>query len=133
MSEATHDAAALPGPSEAAREAAANAPVGFARRKGGARGNIRKRAAEEEGDEGGPGAGGVQRKAQRAKEAPLAFTTKREDKFETFKFESSDRLQQTGDQGATRQLETETQHDRDARCGGAGGRAGGCSRRGHVL
>jgi hypothetical protein len=111
MSEAAPDAAPLTGPSEAAREAASNAPVGFARRKN--RGNLRKRAAEEDGDDAETG---VMRKAQKAKDAPLAFTTKREDKFETFKFESSNVIQQaTGDQGATRQLETETQHDRDAR------------------
>ena len=111
MSDAAPNAAALPGPSEAAREAASQAPAGFARRKN--RGNIRKRGAEDDAED--TSETGVVKKAQKAKDAPLAFTTKKEDKFETFKFESSNLLQQSGDQGATRQLETETQHDRDAR------------------
>lgn len=113
MGDAEPSGAAPPSASDAAREAASNAPVGFARRKN--RGNIRsKRAADDDGGDSG-GEGGVQRKAQRTKEAQLAFTTKKEDKFETFKFESSNVVQQSGDQGATRQLETETEHDRDAR------------------
>lgn len=117
MADAARDAAPQLGPSDAAREAASNAPVGFARRKN-RQANIRKRAAEE--DAADEGEGGVQRKAQRAKEGQLAFTTRKEDKFETFKFDSSNILQQTTDQGATRELETETQKDRDGRCVVAG-------------
>lgn len=98
----------------AAREAAAGAPVAFVKRKN--RGNFRKRAAE--GEEGGGGAddGGVVRKAaRRPGDAPLAFSTKREDRAEMFKFESSGTLQQAGDGGATRANEQETEHDRDGR------------------
>lgn len=86
--------------------------MAFAKRKN--RGNFRKRAAEEE-EAAGDDGGGVVRKAQRTRDAPLAFSTKREDRQELFMFESSNTVQQQGDGGATRGNEQETEHDRDAR------------------
>lgn len=75
------------------------------------RGNIRKRPADVDGEDGGA----VVQKAQRQRESALAFTTKRDDKTEVFKFESTGTLQQLNDDNATRQLETETEEDRDTR------------------
>lgn len=51
------------------------------------------------------------------KDNSLTFSTKHEavDKLEVFKFEGSQQLQQSTDQGATRINEQETQHDRDSR------------------
>ncbi|KAK9806809.1 hypothetical protein WJX72_003538 [[Myrmecia] bisecta] len=58
----------------------------------------------------------VRKAAKLQKEDPLAFSTKSSGlRLETFKYESSRALQQQTDQGATATLETETQHDRDAR------------------
>lgn len=103
-----------------AREASTAAPANAAKRKN--RGNLRKRPAADSDEE--PGAGpsnqdgaGTEaiRRAQKPREAPLAFTTKREDKVETFKFESSGAAQIKNDGGATRALETETEFDRDNR------------------
>ena len=103
--------------SAAAKEAAAAAPVGFAKRK--SRGNIRKRAADEEGqaaaDGDGDGGGSVVRKAAKQKESSMAFTTKRTNRAELFAFESNNAVQQARDSGATATNEQETAHDRDAR------------------
>lgn len=96
-----------------------NAPAGeqpkpavtFAKRNKN-RGGLRKRAAE---DDGGGDASGVVRKAKVAKDSSMAFTTKRDDRLETFKFESDRTLQQRDDQGATRLLDVDTEADRDAR------------------
>lgn len=100
---------------QAAQTAAAAAPaVGFAKRKN--RGTLRKRAADSDDDGGGDGAGGgVQRKAAKAKEGSMAFTTKRTDREQVFAFESSNAVQQARDGGATRTNEQETAFDRDAR------------------
>ena len=67
-------------------------------------------------EEGGTAVAGAVKKAAR-KDAPLAFSTKKDDsmKLELHKFESTRQLQQTSDQGATRTNEGETAHDRDAR------------------
>ncbi len=58
------------------------------------------------------------RKAKQQKgDAPLAFTTKREDKPELLvQYDGSKALQEARDSLATRVLETETEFDRDARC-----------------
>lgn len=99
---------------DAARNAALAAPLGAVKRKN--RGNIRKRPSDDsDGDSGDAAGSSVVRKVLKQQTAPLAFTTKREDKAELFKFESSNALQVSGDGGATRNLETETEHDRDNR------------------
>lgn len=101
---------------QAAETAAAAAPaVGFAKRKN--RGTLRKRAADidDGGGGGGDDGGGVQRKAAKAKEGSMAFTTKRSDREQVFAFESSNAVQQARDGGATRTNEQETAFDRDAR------------------
>jgi hypothetical protein len=77
------------------------------------RGNMRKRADDQQ-DDGAGDDGAVVRKAQKQR-AGMGFTTKREDKEEVFTYESSNAVQQAGDGGATRALETETDYDRDAR------------------
>ena len=81
------------------------------------RGNLRKRPAPGSDDDGGDTGGGGEavRRQHKAREAPLAFTTKREDKAELFKFESTGAARVRGDNGATRALETETEVDRDNR------------------
>jgi RING finger protein 113A len=108
-----------------ARETATAAGTHAAKRKN--RGNLRKRPAADSDEEtragtsndgrGGADGGGGEavRRAQKPREAPLAFSTKREDKTETFKFESSGAAQIRNDGGATRALETETEYDRDNR------------------
>jgi RING finger protein 113A len=110
-----------------ARAAATAAATNAAKRKN--RGNLRKRSAADSDEETGAGTtnknknnddangggGEAVRRAQKPREAPLAFTTKREDKTETFKFESSGAAQIRNDGGATRALETETEYDRDNR------------------
>lgn len=102
------------GPTEAAQKAAVAASVAFAKRRN--RGNIRKRpAADDVDDDQQDEANAVVRKAQVQKDNPLAFTTKKDDKFQTFKYESSRNIQQQTDMGATKEVETETQHDRDGR------------------
>lgn len=90
--------------------AVAAAPAPAPKRKN--RGNLRKRAAADSDDDGG---GGVARPTHRPREAPLAFTTRREDRTEAFKFESSGTVAVRDDGGATRALETETATDRDNR------------------
>jgi RING finger protein 113A len=96
---------------DASGQTGADAPSGAVKRK--SRGNLRKRVADDSDDDGG--GGGVVRKSANRAGAPLAFTTKREDKAEVFKFESSNAVQVHGDGGATRALETETEYDRDGR------------------
>ena len=86
---------------------------------------MRKRAAEQE-DEGeqDPAAAIAAATVAAAKRSKAAkggstFATRRDEddsKLRTFNFESSNALQQHSDMGATAVLETETQHDRDARC-----------------
>ena len=51
------------------------------------------------------------------KDNAMTFSTKQEPaaRLEVFKFEGSQQLQQSADQGATRINEQETQHDRDSR------------------
>ena len=51
------------------------------------------------------------------KDSAMTFSTKQEPaaRLEVFKFEGSQQLQQSADQGATRINEQETQHDRDSR------------------
>lgn len=103
---------------------------GFAKRKN--RGHIRKRPADEADGAAAPAADGeladgaapaVARRSKAAKEAPLAFTTRREGggdagagpRLEAFKYESARTLQQASDMGATRGNQQETAFDRDAR------------------
>lgn len=58
------------------------------------------------------------RKAKQQKKAPLTFSTKDEASHQSVKllYESDRKLQQASDQGATREVETETAKDNDARC-----------------
>jgi hypothetical protein len=78
------------------------------------RGNVRKRA-DEQASGGEEDETAVVRKAKQVKGDPLAFSTKREEsEAVTFAFESNKALQ-SGNNDATRALETETQFDRDAR------------------
>lgn len=92
------------------------------KRKG--RQNIRKRKAPDEaGDDQDPtaaikAAAAAAAKRRGASKGGTTFGGRSADddsKLQTFKFESSNTIQQAGDQGATAILETETQHDRDAR------------------
>ncbi|KAK9837162.1 hypothetical protein WJX81_007360 [Elliptochloris bilobata] len=100
----------------------------FAKRKN--RGNIRKRPAEDnsssaaaDGATGDESAAVAARKARAMKEAPLAFTTRRDGggdagvgpRLEAFKYESARTLQQASDMGATRGNQQETSFDQDAR------------------
>lgn len=80
------------------------------------RGNVRKRESIEE-DPEADGETEIGRQAKAQKKNPMAFTTKREGGGEKVKllYESSRQIQQADDQGATRELETETAKDRDAR------------------
>ena len=104
--------------------------AGFAKRKN--RGHIRKRPADEvdgtaataaDGELADGAAPAVARRSKAAKEAPLAFTTRREGggdagagpRLEAFKYESARTLQQASDMGATRGNQQETAFDRDAR------------------
>lgn len=95
-------------------------PVAFIKRK--SKGNVRKRALEETEEPADPQAAlaaavAASGKRSKAVKGVNAFSTKKndDDKLKTFKYSSSKVLQQQGDQGATAVLETETQHDRDAR------------------
>ena len=84
------------------------------------RGNIRKRNVEDEEDDDNELAledlEGM-RKAKVQKQAPLTFTTKEDTSHQPVKllYQSDGKLQQASDQGATRELETETAKDNDAR------------------
>ena len=111
------NAAVAAEPSSAAVEAAAQAPVGFARKGARNRGNIRKRPTA---DEGGSGdeedATKVVRKAKTVRGEPLTFTNKQEGAEEVHvTYESNKAIQSGKDNLATRELETETATDRDAR------------------
>ena len=96
---------------EEAAAAAVEAPKPVFQRK--ARGNIRKRAAE---DADGEATAPVV-KAPKTAAAAVSFTTKRGDgsKLTPFTFEGDRTVQQQTDQGLTKTLETETAFDRDAR------------------
>ncbi|KAL3142938.1 hypothetical protein ABBQ38_003223 [Trebouxia sp. C0009 RCD-2024] len=103
-----------------AAAAAESAPVAFVKRK--SKGNVRKRALEDTDEPADPHAAlaaaiAASGKRSKAVKGVNAFSTKKnaDDKLQTFKYTSSKMLQQQGDQGATAVLETETQHDRDAR------------------
>lgn len=103
---------------DAVRQAAAATATNAVKRKN--RGNLRKRPAADSDDDGGGGGGDGDgneaiRKTQKTRDAPLAFSTKREAKAEVFKFESSGTVRVQDDGGATRNLETETETDRDTR------------------
>ena len=80
------------------------------------RGNVRKREKQGD-DETEEQETEVQRQAKQQKKNPMAFSTKTEGGSSSVKllYESDRRLQQSDDQGATRQVETETATDRDAR------------------
>lgn len=95
-------------------------PVAFVKRK--SKANVRKRPLEETEEPADPQAAvaaaiAASGKRSKAVKGVNAFSTKKndDDKLQTFKYFSSKMLQQQGDQGATAVLETETQHDRDAR------------------
>ena len=107
-------------PDSGARALENPAPVAFVKRN--SKGNVRKRSlaeAEEPADPQAALAAAMAASGKRAKaiKGGTAFSTKKndDDKLQTFKYSSSKALQQQGDQGATAVLETETQHDRDAR------------------
>ena len=96
------------------------APVAFVKRK--SKGNVRKRPLDETEEPADPQAAisaavAASGKRSRAVKGGTAFSTKKDDddKLQTFKYSSSKTLQQQSDQGATAVLQTETQHDRDAR------------------
>lgn len=96
------------------------APVTFVKRK--SKGNVRKRTLDETEEPADPQAAvsaaiAASGKRSRAIKGGTAFTTKSTDdeRLQTFKYSSNNTLQQQSDQGATAVLQTETQHDRDAR------------------
>ena len=76
-------------PSESVREVATAVASNAVKRKN--RGNLRKRPAADSGAEDGAegdAAAAVSRKAQKPREAPLAFSTKRQDKPEPGRWRS---------------------------------------------
>ena len=78
------------------------------------RGNIRKRTVEDGNDDGGA----VLKIPKTSTTAPaVAFSTKRapDERVQPFQFKSDRTIQQSGDQGLTKTLETETAFDQDAR------------------
>ena len=79
------------------------------------RGNIRKRPAEEQATDDGATDLKVPKTATTA--PAVAFSTKRvpDERVQPFQFQSNRTIQQSGDQGLTKTLETETAFDRDAR------------------
>ena len=84
------------------------------------RNNVRKRLASEADDDDLGTALEEREAAQKAKlqkQAPNTFSTKERDSAQGVKllYESDRKLQQATDQGATREVETETATDRDAR------------------
>eukprot|EP00959_Pyramimonas_sp_CCMP1952_P061404 1283109-Pyramimonas_sp.AAC.2 len=110
---------------ESAEEGSASAPVctftGFKKR--GQRGNLRKRQ-EEEGEPADGEGSAVVRPSKAKKESALDFSSSSKgSQLEAgavrdgtrFKVESSRLVQQNTDNGATRELETETAKDRDGR------------------
>lgn len=110
----------------AAPSVAAAAPAAvFKKRNRG--GNIRRKPTAGEGggvdgdaapaDDGDSGLAKRTATGGKARRDGLAFSTAKGKEAEaSFAFEASGLLQQQGDQGATRGIETETQFDRDARC-----------------
>jgi hypothetical protein len=90
---------------------------GFKQRKN--RGNMRKRPTEDEQDAAEEETA-VVRKQKQQRGDPLAFTTKQEGKRDdvAVTFASIAGSLAAKDTTATRELETETAYDRDARCGG---------------
>ena len=107
-------------PDTAKNTAVESEPVAFVKRK--SKGNVRKRPLEETEEPADPQAAvaaavAASGKRFKAVKGVNAFSTKKsdDDKLQTFKYSSNKMLQQQGDQGATAVLETETQHDRDAR------------------
>jgi len=110
--------------SEPAEQGASSTPVctftGFNKRK--QRGNVRKRK-EEADDEPEEEQSAVVRLPKAKKESALDFSSSKVNNLEPgavrdgtkFKVESSRLVQQNTDNGATRELETETQKDRDGR------------------
>lgn len=92
----------------------------FVRRK--AKGNVRKRTLDETEEPADPQAAiaaalAASGRRSKAIKGGTAISTKKDDeeKLQTFRYASSNVLQQQSDQGATAVLQTETQHDRDAR------------------
>ena len=84
------------------------------------RNNVRKRPTAEDEDESQEGAMNEREALQKAKlqkKATNTFTTKEDHTNKGVKllYESDKKLQQASDQGATREVETETATDRDAR------------------
>lgn len=116
------DAAATP-PETGAAPAAATPQTVMTFAKKQRRGNMRKRTADQTEPAQlatAPEEPSVLRKQKAARaDNPMAFSTKKpaEEKLEPFTFESSRTLQQSSDNRATATLETETEFDRDARCG----------------
>jgi hypothetical protein len=101
------------GPSAEALAAATAAPVAFAKRK--SRGNIRKRPDADSEALQEPDSSVVQ-KAKQQRGAPLAFSTKKDEKDAvTLRYDSNRALPAQVDNSATRALETETLYDRDSR------------------
>ena len=111
--------------SESAEQGASNVPVctftGFNKRR--QKGNLRKRQ-EQEDDPAEEERSTVVRPTKAKKESALDFSsTNKAGRLEPgavrdgtrFKVESSRLVQQNTDNGATRELETETEKDRDAR------------------
>jgi hypothetical protein len=111
--------------SEALAAAVQAATASFAKRNRGNRGNLRKRPADEEGqqqqtdnvtaaEDDDPTV--VQRKAKAIRGEPLAFTNKTDNKESVHvAFESSRTIQSGKDESVFKVLETETETDRDAR------------------
>ncbi|GMH41007.1 hypothetical protein BSKO_08917 [Bryopsis sp. KO-2023] len=96
-------------------ESDGNPPVVFPKRRN--RGNIRKRSTFETDAGEGESVEGNAVVHQPKQRKTFGFTTRKEDKKETemFNLTGSRAIQQGGDQGATRVLETETEYDKDAR------------------
>lgn len=88
-------------------------PVFKKRNRGG---NLRKKPAAVEEDGGADeGDGGVNLKKPKQRRDGLAFKATKDKDAVAFAYEASGLLQQHGDQGATKGIETETEFDRDAR------------------
>ncbi|KAL6780536.1 hypothetical protein ACKKBF_B12705 [Auxenochlorella protothecoides x Auxenochlorella symbiontica] len=120
----TSEAGPLPEASERnSRDASTSKPsadpegstIVFAKRRN--RGSIRKKPTSEAGGEGAEAGEGLAPLIKRPArtQAPAQGTEQPASGGRPFAFESSNTLQQSQDGGATRNLETETAHDRDAR------------------
>lgn len=122
------DSGAVPIPGAvSAALSGASGPVGFAKRRNRGVANIRKRAEDEEQQdgEGQDDEASVQRRSKAQRGDPVAFSTKRavdgaQDgegiKDIRFTYDSNRGIQQQHDARVTGMLETETATDRDARC-----------------